>query len=453
MILNEFLLINYHKMRYQFFLKLNLQFFILTTLLYSCNAQSMKQPSTNITKSEIRLTEEGYRVFLDGEPFYIQGAGVDKGNIDALAKHGANALRTWSTDNGKEVLDKAQELGLKVMMGVWVGLERHGFDYNNEEAVKKQLASIRKKVEALKNHPALMIWGIGNELNHQSQNPKVWNALNDISKMIHEVDPNHLTTTSLAGIDKKYVDLISKRAPDIDFISIQMYGAIDVLPELVEESGYKGPLLVTEWGATGYWEVSKTKWEAPLENNSSVKADFYLSRYQKSIKSQSQQVMGSFVFLWGQKQERTPTWFGMFMPDGKETESIDVMHYVWNGEWPENRTPRLHDFTLEGQKASDNIKLISGKNYSAQVKVSDPDNDELIFRWEIMEESSSNKTGGDAEYIPEVINDLFPENSDRGATFRAPSQPGAYRLFIYVEDGNNHAAHANIPFWVDKKNN
>ena len=161
-------------------------------------------------------------------------------------------------------------------------------------------------------------------------------------------------------------------------------------------------------------------------------------------------MMGSFVFFWGQKQERTPTWFGMFMPDGKETESVDVMHYVWNKAWPENRSPRLLDFKLEGMRADESIKLKAGKTYAAEVKTTDPDGDELVYHWEIRDESTSNKTGGDAEYIPNVIKGLFPENGDRGATFKAPKKPGAYRLFITVEDGNNHAAHANIPFWVDK---
>ncbi|MDF1699052.1 MAG: glycoside hydrolase family 2 TIM barrel-domain containing protein [Saprospiraceae bacterium] len=435
-----------------FFYKLFLSYSVLFMVLHSCNAQSTMKSSSEITKSEIRLTEEGYRIFLNDVPFYIKGAGVYNGSIELLAKHGANSVRTWSTDNGKEILDKAQKLGLKVMMGIWLELERHGFDYNNEKAVKRQLETIRKKVIALKDHPALMIWGVGNELNLQSKNPKVWDALNEVSKMIHEEDPHHLTTTSLAGMERKDIDLIAQRAPDLDFLSIQLYAPIDFLPEIIKNSSYEQPLLVTEWGATGYWEVDKTKWEAPIENNSSMKADLYLRRYQNSIVSQSQQVMGSFVFLWGQKQERTPTWFGMFMPDGNETEAVDVMHYAWNGEWPKNRSPRLKDFTIEGQRASDNIKLKVDKIYSAQVKSIDPNNDALSYRWEIMPESTSSKTGGDAEYIPDVLNDVLLENGGNVATFKAPTKPGAYRLFVYIEDGNNHTAHANIPFWVDDKN-
>ncbi|MEM6344933.1 MAG: glycoside hydrolase family 2 TIM barrel-domain containing protein [Bacteroidota bacterium] len=424
-------------------------FCLLGLLVHSVSAQSGEEPVNKITKSEIRLTEDGYRIFLNGDLFYVKGAGVFNGDVEALPKHGANAFRTWSTENGKEVLDQAQALGLKVMMGIWVGLERHGFDYDDEQAVKQQLENIREQVLALKDHPALMVWGIGNEMNHHSKNPKVWDAVNDISKMIHEIDPNHLTTTPLAGIEKKYVELVASRASDLDFLSVQVYAAIDVLPKLIKESGYEGPMLVTEWGATGYWEVGKTEWGAPLENHSSLKADLYLSRYQQSIIAQSQQVMGSFVFLWGQKQERTPTWFGMFLPDGRETESVDMMHYAWTGEWPENRTPRLHDFTLDGQRAPDNVKLSASDMYTALVEATDPDKDKLYYRWEIMKESESQNTGGDAEYIPPVISGLFPENPASEVRFKAPEQAGAYRLFIYVEDGNQHAAHANIPFWVE----
>ena len=46
--------------------------------------------------------------------------------------------------------------------------------------------------------------------------------------------------------------------------------------------------------------------------------------------------------------------------------------------------------------------------------------------------------------------ELFSGNPQDKATFKAPSNPGAYRLFISVKDGNKHTAHANIPFWVEE---
>ena len=72
------------------------------------------------------------------------------------------------------------------------------------------------------------------------------------------------------------------------------------------------------------------------------------------------------------------------------------------------------------------------------------------YRWEIRSESASTKTGGDAEYVPAVVHGLFPIKTGRTTTFQAPTKPGAYRLFIYVEDGYEHSAHANIPFWVEE---
>lgn len=425
--------------------------FLLTASCTQTEDQSVIDPNMSVAK--IVENEQGYQLQVNGEPFYIQGAGLEYGSIPKLAAHGANSFRTWRTDNGqrsgKEVLDEAEEYGLKVTMGIDVGRERLGFDYDDEAAVKAQLERIRQEVLELKDHPALIIWGIGNELNHHAENPKVWDAVNDISEMIHEVDPNHLTTTSLAGISEELVQEIKKRAPDLDILSVQMYGDVIYLPEILDKVGWEGPMMVTEWGATGYWEVPTTEWGAPLENNSTVKADFYLERFQKAIISQREQVIGSYVFLWGQKQERTPTWFGMFMPDGKETESIDMMHYAWNGEWPDNRSPRINAFNLESQIAHDNIKLTPGEAYSAMIDVVDPDGDSLVYRWEIMEESNSQATGGDKEYVPEVIPGLFAGEQAAQVEFFAPAEAGAYRLFIYVDDNQDHVAHANIPFLVE----
>lgn len=429
-------------------------YLLLTTVFFvvACGGAT-KDEVAQVSKSEIRQTEEGYRLYVDGEPFYIKGAGLEFGSIPKLAEHGANSMRTWRTDNGqrsgKEVLDEAHQYGLKVTMGIDVGRERLGFDYDDEAAVAAQLERIRAEVMELKDHPALIIWGIGNELNHHSHNPKVWDAVNEISKMIHAIDPNHITTSSLAGMNKEYVDLISERASDLDVLSVQMYAEIEILPQRIAESGWEGPLMVTEWGATGYWEVPSTEWGAPLENHSSLKADFYRSRYKKAIASQSAQVIGSYVFLWGQKQERTPTWFGMFMPDGRETESIDAMHYVWTNAWPDNRTPRLKDFTLADQYALDNIKLDAGETYKAMVNSEDPDGDPITYRWEVMRESNTQATGGDAEEVPEAIEGLILSQAEGQLTFKAPAESGAYRLFIYVDDAYEHTAHGNIPFYVN----
>ena len=393
-----------------------------------------------------------YELLRGGQPFVVAGAGLEYSDIGVFAAHGGNTIRTWRTDNaqftGMELLDEAARHNVVVGLCIEIGRERHGFDYDDEAAVAAQLEYARGEVLKYKDHPALLFWIIGNEPNLHFENPRVFDAINEISEMIHELDGHHPTTTALAGIDANLVRLIDERAPDLDFVSIQMYGDIVNLPRYLDEMGFEQPYMVTEWGAVGHWEVPKTSWGAPIEQNSSEKAANYLKSYQTAIESDDRYLLGSFVFLWGQKQERTPTWYGMFLEDGTETEAIDVMEFVWTGAWPENRSPQIQSMTLDARRAEQDIKLAPGSTYTATVKATDPNCDKLSYRWEVMQESNATQTGGDLEEVPQVIPGLISPVDSGQIQLTAPKQSGAYRLFVYVYDGKGHAGHANIPFFV-----
>ncbi len=402
---------------------------------------------------EMKNTDGKYRLYVNGQEFYIKGAGCEFGDIPALAKHGANAFRTWRVDNGQqtglEVLEEARKNGLMVVMGLDMARERHGFDYNDSVAVKKQFDEMASQIDMYKDHPALLAWGIGNELNLRATNHKVWDAVNDLAAYIHKVDGNHPATTMLAGISKVDVDYIRENCPDIDFISIQMYGDIVNLAQRIAEAGYTGPYMVTEWGATGHWEVEQTSWNAPIEQSSSEKADAIKYRYENVILKDDSLCLGSFVFLWGQKQERTPTWYGLFTEQGEETEAIDVMHHFWTGSWPENRCPRIQFVSLDDKSRYDDITLKAGDMSVCKYLITDPDEDSLQYRIEILEESTDLQDGGDFENKPPAYSIRDLQFNDEGFIFRAPDKPGAYRLFIYAEDGHNHVATINFPFLIN----
>lgn len=400
-------------------------------------------------KVQILATNGGYQLYVDHQPFYIKGAGLETGSMEKLVEHGGNSFRTWRPDG--QLLDRAHAHGLYVTMGLDMGRERLGFNYDDPAAVARQLAGLRRQVLKYKDRPALIIWAIGNELNLDGANPRVWDAVNDVSKMIHQVDPNHLTTTPLAGFRADLVREVKTRTPDLDLLSFQMYGDIVNLPRYLRESDWNGPYLVTEWGATGHWEVGKTAWGAPIENDSTTKANNYQKRFEQVIQAGSPQCLGSYVFLWGHKQERTPTWYGMFLESGEETAAVDVMQYVWTGHWPVTRSPQLAGAWLNGKTARQNIHLKAGQIYPAKVQASDTNHNPLSYVWEVLPESTDLKTGGDFESRPQSLPGLIQTDGGNEITLKAPSQPGAYRLFAYVYDGKGHAAHVNIPFYLDKE--
>lgn len=421
----------------------------------ACKNSEQQPNSAKAVKAELTRSAAGFQLLLDGEPFYIKGAGLEGGNIARLKAHGGNSIRTWRTGDhimsAGELLDEAHKHGMMVTMGIEIARERHGFDYNDEKAVKAQFDKVKSDVLKYKDHPALMAWGIGNELNLHYSNPKVWEAVEDIATMIKEEDPNHLTTTMLAGADKEVVRRIMETCTHLDFLSFQIYGDILNLPKYISESGYDGAYIVSEWGATGHWESPQTNWGSPIEQQSTEKAEAYLERYQQVIAADQEHCIGSFVFLWGQKQERTPTWYGMFLENGRKTASVDVMEYVWTGEWPEKRAPLMKDFFLNNQNAIKSITVSTGQNMSALAEAESLTNEKLRYHWEIMGEvpEEHQSDGGDFEQRPTTL--LKMESDDPQVAITAPEKPGDYRLFVYVLDAYNGAATANIPFKVVKK--
>ena len=64
------------------------------------------------------------------------------------------------------MLDRALTNGLYVTLGLEIGRERLGFDYNDPGGGCPPIGGgLRREVLKFKDHPALIIWAIGNELN------------------------------------------------------------------------------------------------------------------------------------------------------------------------------------------------------------------------------------------------------------------------------------------------
>lgn len=423
--------------------------------LYSAGAAAAPRPGQS-GPATVRVVEvDGrYQLRVDGQPLFVRGAGLEHGDYATLAARGGNALRTWRVggprESGRQVLDRARDHGLFVAMGLDVGRERHGFDYADPRAVARQLARLRKQVIAHREHPALLLWVVGNELNLDARNPQVWDAVNDIVAMIREVDPRHPALTPLAGFDAATLAEIRRRAPQVELLGVQLYGDIARLGTL-REAGWDGPYLVTEWGPTGHWEVAKTPWGAPIEDSSQAKAERLVQRYRTHILGDPTHALGSFVFLWGHKQERTPTWYGMFLDSGEYTAAVDAMQTLWTGEAPAHPAPAVGALWLDGRRAEDGVVLPAGQPVRAFVEVDPEGASDWAFDWVLREESRATSIGGDPEKPPRMLRTRFDAGSGGEVRFTTPRRAGAYRLFVSVRDRHGGAGHANLPFRVARR--
>lgn len=395
--------------------------------------------------AQVTLVQEGGhpQLRVDAEPFAIKGAGGD-GDKALLAASGGNAFRTWGVDEKtKPRLDEAQKHGLKVVIGIWMGHERHGFDYDDPAQVQKQFDDAKAAVETYKDHPALLMWGVGNEMEEYAAttNPKVWKAVNKVAAMIKAVDGDHPTMTVTAEIGGDRLKSIEKFCPDIDIVGINTYGGVTSIPQRYAAEGISKPYIVTEFGPPGTWEIGKNGWDVPEELTSTAKADVYKQAY--AALDADPRCLGTFAFTWGFKQEATATWFGMFLPDGSKLGAVDAMAEAWSGKKPANLCPVVKELSIVGA-----AQAPAGTAVRAELEVTDPEGDPLTVEWVLFQEQEVFESQGDFRPTPPTFPDAIGEASQAGVTVTMPKRPGNYRLFAYIRDGAGGAAVANKPLQV-----
>lgn len=404
-------------------------------------------PSVTVSKDS-----SGWTLMRHGEIHPVLGAGA-KANFELLQSSGANSIRLWST-NKAALLDSAHARGMSVMLGLYLRPERTGMDYNDVHAVEGQLAELKQEVLKYKDHPALLLWGIGNEVDLQYTNTRVWDSVEALAKYIHQVDPHHPTSTVLAGIDPAKVHMVRTQCPSVDVLGVNAYGSIEKLPLNIRRFGWDKPYLVTEWGVNGPFEAPKTAWGAKKEPPGGVKAATRLRRFEDIIASDSSNCLGSYCFLWGQKQESTATWHGLFLSDGQPTDGIDAMHRAWTGEWPETRSPGILDLKLNGEGwRKDHVV---GPEEALRLKVEVVDHGaEVVWTCALFPESTSTKTGGDRQAsLTEIpVSFAVSHGPIPVVEFNAPRQPGAYRVFVRACNATDQCSSANLPFLVSARKN
>ncbi|MBP5560003.1 MAG: DUF4434 domain-containing protein [Bacteroidales bacterium] len=447
--------------------------FVLALLAGGCDKDDYKipigsdaVPTDAVSVKILRNSSGEWQMTVGDTPFYVNGAATNRYYTD-VRKFGGNTIRLYSPKSAdtKDIMDDAYKAGLKVYLGLGMSAAEY-MDYTDAKKVADQKETILNYVRQYKNHPALLCWSIGNEIEASNENNlDLWKAVGDIAKSIDELDGKHPITCALAGSATARLQNLVKYAPEVDFISVNSYyPSVGNIAANIAAAGIDLPYMVTEFGPRGTWAMSaepgrilpwgdnySSSSSALVEETSTEKENVYLNILEQDIKAkQSQGCIGSFVFVWGyQTHGEVLNWYSTHTVDHYSYGVCDAMQKCWTGEWPSARAPRIesrNDMTMNGLIADNAIKVKAGSDNTAKVTAKASTEVNLRYHWIIFREGDHKSDGS----MPDGIENLIADNALQEISFKAPSAVGGYRLYVFVlDDVNKKAASACIPFCVE----
>lgn len=405
------------------------------------------------SKVSVVKTGDQFQLMVNDKPFFIHGVGGTQ-RLTELHDLGGNSIRTWGIESlatnvdGKPLLDRAQDLGLMVTAGIWIQhIDAHDFNYDDAAALNRQRDAVRKAVQTYNNHPALLIWGLGNEMEGTTldgSDVRIWKELNTLAGIIKQEDPNHPVMTVIAGAGGVKIKNLLAYCPNIDILGVNAYASAAGVGKAVTQQGWDRPFVLTEFGPSGQWEVPKTSWGAPIEATANEKAASYYATQTMVVEDSKKICLGSYAFLWGNKQEATSTWYGMFLKSGERLPQADAISFAWTGTWPANRCPKLKSFTTSVTEKT----VAPNTPSSATAEAVDPGGAPLQYEWSVVDENKVIGVGGQNEPVPVSHPECITGTPDKALAFTTPTTPGAYRLFLTIRNGKGGATTANVPFLV-----
>jgi beta-glucuronidase len=204
------------------------------------------------------------------------------GDFAMMKEMGVNAIRFYHMPKNrteydkdgmhKEILrDMYGKYGIRAIIGDLAGAYtvgsgadyETGTDYRDPKQCATMMKVIRDLVEDNKDEPYVLMWLLGNENNMNNQYggvnathtlagvyPEAYGKfLNDVAKMIHEIDPNH--PVGIANLESQLIETYEKFAPEIDVLGINSYRGPEGFGNLFSyaQLRFDRPVVITEYGS------------------------------------------------------------------------------------------------------------------------------------------------------------------------------------------------------------
>lgn len=406
------------------------------------------------SETTVKKLNDKWQLYVDGQPFDIKGATFGmrftKENIGSYMKDlksiGVNSIRTWGA--GKEtqlLLDSANAYGIKVMVGIWMRHGRPGaegddsFDYlKDKQGMEDMFKDALNTVRTYKNNPAVLLWGVGNEVTLNIATDKEKEAyakfLERVVQAIKQEDNMHVVSSVSAWtFDWPWW---KKFTPSLDIYGINVYGGgANNIPDEMAKLGVDKPYMICEYGVNGEWEAKPDANGLLVEPGDQQKYDVIAKGYHEWIASKSG-CLGVYVFNYGNADDFGATWLSMFF-NGHYRPAYWATREAYTGKKPLNNIPQITEFSLPVQKKAFDEWI------PVKLKFTDPENDSLYVSFHY-----NQRTGGRARR--DQINELeFRGNPEKGYEIKIPKENGLIKVYVFVKDSYNNLGIAQTSLIID----
>jgi hypothetical protein len=211
-------------------------------------------------------------------------------DLPLMAAAGINVVKTYRPI-GRETLDKLQANGLVAIITV----------------LTTSSSPFEAAVEATRNHPAVLMWLVGNEWNANrlfgTCNPALCaQRIEQVAQRIKALDPRHPVATSFAPTGEIPTEQDLRQLPSVDVWGLNVYSQPGFFTRfsawrlLAQQTGLRKPFFFSEYGADAYDNRKGAADEAAQAE--AVRRQTAEIRGQLSARNPAFPCLGGTVFEW-----------------------------------------------------------------------------------------------------------------------------------------------------------
>ncbi|MFA5976483.1 MAG: hypothetical protein WC859_10030 [Elusimicrobiota bacterium] len=415
---------------------------LLVACLFAAAPVVWSAPVSSGSVVKVLKIRDGWELSVNGKPFFVKGVGCndavgEKGEDYLRMAHemGANAVRIWGGAT-REYLDQAHANGLMVNLGFWLNPIRdktvESYRDGGHLAGLKHL--ILSHVDEMKDHPALLSWTIGNEVFYWTENEEekaeFGRFLEEIIREIHRQDPNHPVVYAASPPEILY---LKKYLPSLDIVGANVYGDFSGMVSSLKSVGYEKPVMATEFGPSGSWEMRKDRNQLPYDAFDHFKAQNY-EKIWYQIEAVRPRSLGGFAFVLGnQRNQDSLTWYNVNFGERRRA-GYWTLYSLYTGQKPPRSVPKIVQMTLKAP-----TPLQPKGEFTIGFSVSSSSGDPLRYQYMITDIFSD----AIALQAPRFFPAEPVEEAPGQARLRAPADPGFYRVYVMVSDNHQNIAIAD----------